>query len=1153
MAEIKFHLDGQEVTAQEGETILDVARREGKKIPTLCHDPRLEPFSSCFVCLVEMEGKPGFVPSCATKVAPGMNIRTDSEEIRAARKMALELIMSAHDADCVAPCRMTCPDNIDIQTYIAQIAAEDFAGALETIKRTNPFPSVCGRVCPHSCEMECRRTKVDGAVAINPLKRFVADLDLKAEHPYRPEVAPETGKKIAVIGGGPAGLTAAYYMRQKGHAVTVFEMNEHGGGMLRYGIPSYRLPDDVLDREIAHIADLGVEIQYGKKMGRDFQLAELKAQGFDAAFIAVGAWASTAMRVEGEDSEGVLSGIGYLFDVAADKAPDLGKQVVVVGGGNTAIDAARTARRFGSDVTILYRRTRKEMPAEEYEVDEADEEGVKMHFLAAPVGLIAEGGRVVRIRAQRMELGEPDASGRRRPVPMEGSEFEIEVDTVIAAIGQKPDPDSWAGEGAPGVTRWNSVEADEKTYQSSVDWIFTGGDCLTGAATAIEAIAAGRKAAISIDRFLKGLKPLPIGKPFTDQIARLEDFEEEFFADVERVDREQASHLSVAERIDNFKEVEFAYDEAQAFTEAGRCLECGCTAVDSCTLRQVATEYEADLDRFELEFRHRPVRDEHPFIIHDPNKCILCGRCVRICSEQQGLGALGFVDRGFDTTIQPSLGLPLLETDCDACGQCIGACPTGALDIKRVLPKSGPYFVDFTPVACGFCSVACRLTVESTRGRYVQVSSEPGRHHNQGNLCVDGTFGHRYLETMQRLQKPLIRKGEKAQLSSWDEALDAAAAGLKAGAQGKGVALVLQGPLTNEVAFTLQQLARGPLADAHLLTLDGPGKAVAFQNALRPEQSEVGLSDIETADRVWVLGSDPFEQAPVAGVVMRNAARAGVPICVIAARAGRLDEVASRVLRVPAIRMAGLFEGLSQAAGGELGDDFAELAMGLGLKPELLVSELVGLRDAKRAVIVCGDDLAQDAASALGVLLEKLGLVKRLLVLRRAGNGLGREMMGLHPALSAGGQLRATAGPESDRVLEGLKKGQYGAVLLVNTDPYGCGLAHDALADGVFLTVMDMQMTALADRAQVVLPVAGLAEESGTLFNLDRMVLPTTAVRASAGGLSNLAILGGLGEKLGMAVAKDAKQAWRSLAESIPAASRIQADELDLDGQLWSD
>jgi formate dehydrogenase major subunit len=1130
--QLKMVLDGVEVEATAGESILDLARRLGKRIPTLCHDPRLEPFASCYLCLVELEGKPGFVPSCSTKVAAGMKVKTDSPQILKARKLCLELIMSAHNADCVAPCRLQCPDNIDIQSYIAAIAIGEFDEALRIIKRTNPFPSVCGRVCPHTCELQCRRNKVDEPVAVNPLKRFVADLDAAAEKPFLPPVAPETGKKVAIIGAGPAGLTAAYYLRQKGHAVTVFEMNEKAGGMLRYGIPRYRLPDKALDSEIGNILALGVTLHCQKTLGKDFTLASLKRDGYDAAFLTVGAWVSSKMDVVGEDLPGVVAGIHFLYDVATGKRPELGKRVVVVGGGNTAIDAARTAVRLGAEVTILYRRTRKEMPAEPFEVDEAEREGVKMHFLAAPVKLIEKNGRVSAIQSLRMELGEPDASGRRRPVPIPGSEFEVPADTVIAAIGQRPNPEVWKEADGPGATKWATVKADETTYQTEQPWIFTAGDCLTGAATAIEAIAGGRKAAISIDRFLKGLQPLPIGKPFSDSIGRLEDLDEDLFADVPKVPRAKLVDLPIEKRLGNFQEVEFGISRDNVCAEANRCLECGCQAVDVCTLRQVSEEFGVRLDRFKTSRFVHPVRDDHPFINFDQNKCILCGRCVRICLEQQGLGALGFVNRGFDTVIQPSLTMPLLQTDCDACGQCISSCPTGAFAAKRFLAKPGPFFAESTSVVCGFCGVGCTFELETVHGRYLRAKTEPGSGHNRGNLCVDGTFGHRYLETLPRLLAPSIGRGKKGRMATWEEALAAAANGLKESAE-KGLAVVVNGPLTNEVAYLLQRLARVGLQTNHILSLDGPADPLGFEQALGGQAESLTLNDLGGADVVWVVGADPFEYAPVAGIEIQKAAQAGAQLVMLGCGPTRLDEKATRVVRITEDRLPKFFTALDTYVDSGLLRDLGSAAQLVAMKGHHLAELVARLKAASRPVVVVPDSLAPKAVERLTGLLLHIKKNNHVLVMRRGGNAQGRLNMGLHPALLPGqvdleqdtarerfneiwsASVPAHAGLSGEELLKALKKGSLGGALLINTDPYCWPVPGNNLHKKLFVVAADLAPGALAERADVLLPAAGFAEESGTVFSQDHRLLKTRAVRSPMGGRTMFDLISSLYAALG--------------------------------------
>ena len=346
-----------------------------------------------------------------------MEILTRNTRVIEARRSSLELLLSNHYADCLAPCTMTCPAGVDIQGYIALIARGLRQEAVQLIKQTNPLPAVCGRVCTRPCEAACRRNLLDDKVQIDFLKRFAADFDLyEALKHVKPVIQPDRNRRIAIVGAGPAGLSAAFYLRLKGYSVNIFEVMPEAGGMLRYGIPSYRLPFDLLDKEIDTILEMGISLQTNTALGEDFSIKQLFEDGFDSVFLALGAWGSRALGVKGQDAEGILSGIKFLEEVGRENPPAIHGKIIVVGGGNTAIDCARTSLRLGADtVVLLYRRTRTEMPANEMEIDAAEEEGVEMHFLAAPIEVVTENNRVTALKCIRMKLGEPDTSGRRRP------------------------------------------------------------------------------------------------------------------------------------------------------------------------------------------------------------------------------------------------------------------------------------------------------------------------------------------------------------------------------------------------------------------------------------------------------------------------------------------------------------------------------------------------------------------------------------------------------------------------------------------------------------------------------------------------------------------------------------------------------------------
>jgi heterodisulfide reductase subunit A-like polyferredoxin len=468
-----------------------------------------------------------------------------------------------------SPCKNACPAGISVQGYVALIAQGRFREALELIRRDNPLPAVCGRVCTHPCESACARADLDEAIAIRELKRFVADWEVAQGEPNLPELPEQDKETVAIIGAGPAGLTCAYYLALAGYRPTVFEALGVTGGMLRVGIPDYRLPPRVLNYEINYIRSCGVDIKLNAALGRDYTLAGLKEQGFSAVFVSVGAHQGMRLGVEGEELEGVQSGVDFLRLAALDSAQSPGRRVAVIGGGNVAIDAARTALRLGSEeVTILYRRTRDEMPAYEEEVSEALEEGVKIEFLAAPIRFQGERGLLKRVEVIRMELGEPDESGRRRPVPKEGSEYTLELDGVLSAIGQHPDAACLGQDCGIEVARASRLVADPISLQTSQPWVFAGGDAVTGPATVVEAIQAGKVAAESIRRFLSG-QDMREGRDLAREVARAE------VKGLAKAPRQRPGLRPPDERREDFAEVVQAFSEDQAKAEAGRCLSCG--------------------------------------------------------------------------------------------------------------------------------------------------------------------------------------------------------------------------------------------------------------------------------------------------------------------------------------------------------------------------------------------------------------------------------------------------------------------------------------------------------------------------------------------------------------------------------------------------
>ena len=469
-----------------------------------------------------------------------------------------------------APCRMACPANLNVQGYVQMVKVGKYREAIEIIMQDLPLPGILGRVCPHPCEKSCRRLEVDAPISIRELKRVAADHTDLSEIPV-PEVQPRD-EKVAIVGSGPAGLTAAYFLAKEGYKVSVYEAMPETGGMMRYGIPEHRLPRSVIDSEIENLKRYGIEIHTNTAIGKDITIEELKEHGAKAIFLGPGAWKGLKLRIKGEETEGVYDVTSFLRDVHLGNLKKLKGTAIIIGGGHSALDGARVALRLGADEAhIIYRRSLPEMLAEPEEIEEAQKEGVKINFLVAPLKISNENGKVTGIECIRTRLTEPDTTGRRKPVPVEGSEFFIEAAHIIPAIGQEPDLDFLGKDLDMEVSRWNLLTVNPETLQTTVPWIFAGGDVVTGPATVIEAVDAGKRAARYIAKYLQGeelpkewQEEPPIGTNWL-----------EIRDDEPTMNRMKPPTLPVEKRLSGFDEVNLLVDEDSAKAEAGRCLNCG--------------------------------------------------------------------------------------------------------------------------------------------------------------------------------------------------------------------------------------------------------------------------------------------------------------------------------------------------------------------------------------------------------------------------------------------------------------------------------------------------------------------------------------------------------------------------------------------------
>jgi NADPH-dependent glutamate synthase beta subunit-like oxidoreductase/formate hydrogenlyase subunit 6/NADH:ubiquinone oxidoreductase subunit I/ferredoxin len=733
---IRIEVDGRVVEGREGQTILEVCRDNGIEIPTLCYEPKLPGFGACRMCVVEVDGEEHPPISCSREAEAGMKVATQTENVRRLRATNLELIFSDHNAYCLPPCQNKCPSHIDIPGFLKANAEGEFRESARIFKRTIPFPSILGRVCPAPCEEHCRRDEVDEAIAIRDTHRYAGDQVLRAQidegidPPVPFEVQPKSGRRAAVIGSGPAGMAAAYYLLIAGHDVTVFERDPAPGGMNRYGIPQYRLPKvEVLEAEYESVWRLGGKLECNQALGRDFSLDDLRNQGYDAVAVAIGCYDTNKLGIPNEDNPEVLDGLEYLRTATLGLPyPDhAGKRVVVIGGGFTSMDCSRTSIRQGAkEVTLVYRRDMKEMSAAN-EVHEAIEEGLTAIFLAAPTRVVTDDhNKVTGVEFQRMKLGEPDASGRRRPEPIPDSAFTIPCDRVLLAIGQGPELDWLDAPGNEGLTatRQRRLKADAVTFETGRPGVFATGDVRIGAATVVQAIAEGRRAAYAVDAYLKGLDLSEIRTRQTLAEPQPEFLSIVPFTSEVKEPRYRLKFMEPEIRNQSYLEYEIPYTREEAVAESTRCLQCTCEAIGYCDLRRLGIEYGTTLRTLEPQYHqgagyrsvsenrftglnHDYIRDDsHAFILREPSRCIDCGRCAQVCAEVVGAACYDFMRIGFDTLVTTPLDMSLNDTPCVSCGRCAETCPTGALMPKpRVLQK---YDVDESRcILCGICVDAC--------------------------------------------------------------------------------------------------------------------------------------------------------------------------------------------------------------------------------------------------------------------------------------------------------------------------------------------------------------------------------------------------------------------------------------------------------------
>jgi len=1127
---INIILNGKPVKAYIGESILELSRRLGVEIPTLCSDERLEPFTSCYLCVVEIKGMRGLQPACSTRVNEGMYIETDNEQIHKARKTALELLLSTHYADCLAPCKQTCPAGINVQGYISFIEKGMYSEAVALIKETNPLPAVCGRVCVRPCEIACRRNFLNEnhGVAIDYLKRFVADYDLSSENKWKPKVKPSTNKKVAIIGSGPAGLSAAFFLQKEGHQVDIYESAPKAGGWLRYGIPEYRLPNDILQKEIDNITELGVNIYYNQKLGENLEFKDIK-NIYDAFLIAVGSQESTSIGCEGDDNANVLSGIDFLKQIELDGKPfDFkGKTVAVIGGGNTAMDCCRTAIRCGAaKVYVIYRRTENEMPANPIEIYESKLEGVEYMFLTAPVKINSnEKGELDSATCIKMKLGEPDASGRRRPVPIEGSEFDIKLDFILAATGQKTvanfidEINNNVDKGQIKLNKWGYIETDKESLQTGIENIFAAGDCVTGPATIIQAIAQARIAANSINLYLHNK---PITAPLQEFISKKENFKtltsDDFIGKYLYQPRQEMPVLPPDKR-NNFEEVESGYENEEiAKIETHRCLECGCNEYYTCDLRRYATQYNAVQTNYSGEFIEYQVDFRHPFIEIDNNKCILCARCLRICNDVVGASALSLINRGFKTCVAPAFGNALIDTDCESCGMCISACPTGAMS-ENLNFKPAPVILDKSYVICNYCSIGCKIELNHRNAFVMRVNGTQGQINHDANICRFPRFAYHFYNDTSRITKPLLKKNGELVEINFDEAFNIVSEKIK-NSNPERNAFFVGARLSNEEIYLIQKLAKYAAQTDNIFSFHYLGR----ENInLLDNIKNVTFNEIKNASRLFLIGSDISKDNAVAGFKIFNAHKIhNIPVEIITENIAHQDIkkvdktliIKDYYYFVKAVNHYILSERLEDKTYINyncsdfekykkhlLNENFNELCLKASDSEKNIIEFANDYINENNAIIVFSEKILSLTTIIeiinLALLTGKYGKTSSgIIALKEKNNSFGLIDMQIGKIATDNidifQQAHNNINSSGINILEKLDKNIFENIFIFGEDPVGCAKDKTSVEKwfnvSSFLMVQDYFMTETAKKANLILPASLPVETGGSFINTQHII-----------------------------------------------------------------